>query len=291
MRLATIRVDASRTVAAVRDGEEWVELDGFDISEILLCPDWRSEASRAVRGAGAARHPVDTAELMRPVHRPAKILCCGLNYRDHILETGRETPDFPTLFAKFADTLTDPCATIDVTDSEQVDWEAELAVVVGAPVRGADRREAEAAILGYTAANDVSYRDWQARTLQWLQGKAWDRTTPIGPVLVTADEISPSDGLGILAEIDGEIVQSSNTRELIFDAADLIAYVSQFTCLVPGDIILTGTPGGVGLGRRPQRWLRDGETLSTSIEGIGTLCNRIRYPAGGRAEGESASHE
>ena len=276
MRIGVIRQDDGSVGAAVQDGQEWVLLDADDVGSLMARPGWRAEVEAALVNEAAARIPVPGAYLLAPLRAPRKIVCCGLNYHDHILETGRDVPDYPTLFAKFADTLTGPTDDIHVgSDSAKVDWEAELAVIIGAPVRRAAREEAAAAIAGYTVANDVSYRDWQSRTLQWFQGKAWDSTMPIGPVVVTADEISPTAGLAIHAEIDGEVVQESNTRELVFDAADLVAYVSQFTKLSPGDVILTGTPGGVGLGRSPQRWLRDGETLTTTIEGIGTLVNRF----------------
>lgn len=282
MRLATVRTTAGTRAALQHDGA-WVLLQASDAGELIARDGWREEALAAV-AADAERLPLEGAELAAPILRPGKIVCCGLNYHDHIVETGREVPEYPTLFAKFADTLTGPNDGIEVGgDSQKVDWEAELAVVIGAPVRRASRAEAEAAILGYTVSNDVSYRDWQSRTLQWFQGKAWDATTPIGPVVVTADEISPRDGLEIRCLVDDEVVQLSNTRELVFDAADLVAYVSQFTRLAPGDIVLTGTPGGVGLGRSPQRFLRDGEVLTTSIEGIGTLVNRVSISNGGDA--------
>ena len=270
---------ADGTRAAVRDGDDWVVLDATDVGALVADPSWRGAVEVALADSSATRTPVEGAILAAPILRPAKIVCCGLNYHDHIVETGREIPQYPTLFAKFADTLTSPAADIVIEGSEKVDWEAELAVVVGAPLSKATSAEAEAAILGYTVANDVSCRDWQSRTLQWFQGKAWDRTTPLGPVVVTADAISPKDGLEIHAEIDGVTVQTSSTRELVFDSADLLAYVSQFTALAPGDIVLTGTPGGVGLGMSPQRWLQDGEVLTTTIEGIGTLRNVLRISA------------
>lgn len=277
MRLATIRRPDGTTRAAVEYNEQWVQLDVASVSDLVTLPNWRALASAAINDSTAPRLRLSDATLATPLPRPRKIVCCGLNYHDHIAETGRDVPEYPTLFAKFGDTLTDPYAEINVgTDSQKVDWEAELAVVIGSSLRRATKAEAEAGILGYTVANDVSYRDWQARTLQWFQGKAWDATTPVGPVIVTADEISPKQGLAVTTSIDGEVVQSSNTRELVFDAADLVAYVSQFTQLSPGDLILTGTPGGVGLGRSPQRWLRDGEVLTTTIEGIGSLRNQFR---------------
>lgn len=275
MRLATVRT-AHGTRAAVQRDSVWVLLGEKNLSSLLTHNDWRTRAALALGDARLEVIPVHQADLHTPLPQPAKIVCCGLNYRDHIVETGREVPEYPTLFAKYADTQLGPYDQIESgDDSSQVDWEAELAVIVGSPIRKANRAQAAAAILGYTVANDISYRDWQARTLQWFQGKAWAATMPIGPIVVTADEIDPAAGLEITCEIDGVVMQRSNTKELVFDAADLVAYVSQFTPLAPGDIVLTGTPGGVGLGMRPQRWLRHGEVIRTEIAGIGELRNRI----------------
>ena len=215
--------------------------------------------------------------MQLPLPSPGKVICCGLNYGDHIAETGREQPAYPTLFAKYADTLIGPTDDIVLPRGLQVDWEAELAVVVGAEIRGAGREEASAAIAGYTVANDISVRDWQYRTLQWFQGKAWDRSTPVGPVLVTPDEVDPVAGLDISCRVNGEEVQRANTRTLVFDSADLLAYVSTFTVLRPGDLVLTGTPGGVGVARDPQRFLEDGDVVETEIAGIGLLRNAVRF--------------
>lgn len=274
MRLATVRrPDGAR--AAVGDESGWVLLDEADAQELVSAPDWRDRADAALRHP--ARDDLDPQDFANPMPRPAKIFCCGLNYRDHIVETGRPVPEYPTLFAKFADTLTGPGDEIVVRGTDRLDWEAELAVVVGAEIRRADRAQARAAILGYTVANDISMRDWQQRTLQWLQGKAFDATTPVGPWIVTADEIDPRQGLRISCAVNGEEMQVGDTAELVFDAADLVAYVSQITVLRPGDIVLTGTPGGVALGMPEPRWLRDGDVVATEIEGIGRLSNRIRF--------------
>jgi len=210
-----------------------------------------------------------------PLPRPAKVICCGLNYGDHILETGRELPTHPTLFVKYADSLVGPVDDVRLPVGTDVDWEAELAVVVGATIRGADRATAAAAIAGYTVANDVSVRDWQYRTLQWFQGKAWDDSTPTGPVVVTPDEVDPARGLTITCRVNDEEVQRDSTATLVFDSADLLAYISTFTVLRPGDLVLTGTPGGVGVAREPKRFLADGDVLETEIEGIGLLRNTI----------------
>jgi acylpyruvate hydrolase len=214
-----------------------------------------------------------------PLASPGKVICCGLNYADHIIELGRELPTHPTLFAKYADTLVPDGADIVLPRGAQVDWEAELAVVVGTEIRGATRGEAERAIGGYTVANDISVRDWQNRTLQWFQGKAWDATTPIGPVVVPPDAIDPVEGVEVICRVNGEERQRGNTRTLVFDCADLLAYISTFTVLRPGDVVLTGTPGGVGMGRIPPTFLADGDVVETEIPGIGTLTNTVRLTA------------
>ncbi|WP_217177623.1 fumarylacetoacetate hydrolase family protein [Streptomyces sp. AC495_CC817] len=274
MRLGTVRRDGA-TRAAVGDDAGWVVLDERDAQELIGASDWRDRAAAALRHP--ARTAIDETDFAVPVPRPAKIFCCGLNYRDHIVETGRDVPEYPTLFAKFADTLTGPVDDLVVHDTAKLDWEAELAVVVGAEVRRADREQARAAILGYAVSNDISMRDWQQRTLQWLQGKAFDATTPIGPWIVTADELEPRDGLRITCAVNDEVMQQGDTAELVFDAADLVSYVSGITVLRPGDIVLTGTPGGVALGMPEPRWLRDGDVVTTEVEGIGVLRNTVRF--------------
>ncbi|MCS3443905.1 fumarylacetoacetate hydrolase family protein [Microbacterium phyllosphaerae] len=277
MRLATVR-RADRTHAAVGDDRGWVLFDEADAQELVGTSGWRDRAEAALRHP--ARIALEMQEFANPVPRPAKVFCCGLNYRDHIVETGRAAPEFPTLFAKFADTLTGAEDDIVVHNTDRLDWEAELAVIVGTEVHRADRVQAQAAILGYAVSNDISMRDWQQRTLQWLQGKAFDATTPVGPWVVTADEIDPNGGLRITCAVNDELVQDADTADLVFDAADLIAYVSQITVLRPGDIVLTGTPGGVALGMPEPRWLRDGDVVTTEIEGIGALRNTIRFDDG-----------
>ncbi|EWT01556.1 2-hydroxyhepta-2,4-diene-1,7-dioate isomerase [Intrasporangium oryzae NRRL B-24470] len=272
MRFATLADASGSTTAAVLDGDRWRALPATDLSSLLA----RMPLAQAAGQAGPAledHHPV------LPLPSPTKVICCGLNYADHILETGRELPRFPTLFAKFADTLSGPSDDVVLPPGLQVDWEAELAVVVGAPLRGADIDTARGAIAGYTVANDVSVRDWQYRTLQWFQGKAWDRTTPVGPVVVTPDEVDPAAGLDITCRINGEEVQRDSTATLVFDAATTLAYISTFTTLRPGDVVLTGTPGGVGVARDPQRFLEDGDVVETEVAGIGLLRTTIRFAA------------
>jgi len=270
VRLATVRMrgsSGSETVAAMHSEEGWRRLRSPDLSALLA-----GQGTPQVDG-----EVLPDAEPVLPLPRPGKVICCGLNYADHIAETGRDNPAYPTLFAKYADTLVGPADDVVVPRGLQVDWEAELAVVVGDVLRRADRRAAENAIAGYTVANDISIRDWQYRTAQWFQGKAWDRTTPIGPVLVTPDELDPEAGLDISCRVNGHVMQGASTKTLVFDSADLLAYVSTFTTLRPGDIVLTGTPGGVGVARDPQVFLADGDVLETEIAGIGRLRNTIRF--------------
>ena len=272
MRLATIRTaDGTRAVRV--DGDTAVEIAtdvATDVGALLARPDWAEAAS----AADGDRHPWDLLDPAPVIPVPGKIVCVGLNYRTHILEMGRELPEFPTLFAKYADTLTGPHDDVPLpAEDADVDWEAELTVVVGATVRRADRAAAAAAIAGYTIANDVSMRGYQFRTKEWLQGKMWDRSTPVGPVLVTTDEWQP--GATIRSAVNGEKVQEASTDDLVHGPVDLVAYVSTIVTLRPGDLILTGTPGGVGHARKPARYLRDGDLLETSIDGIGELRNRV----------------
>jgi acylpyruvate hydrolase len=278
MRLATVATPDGTTRAAVRRDDVWLDLPAADLSELFALPDWRGLASRAWSDASEATALGELGELslLNPLPQPTKVICCGLNFAEHITEMGRELPDFPTLFAKYADTLTGPTDKIHAPAEVDLDWEAELAVVVGQPLRRATGEQAREAIAGYTVANDISVRDWQRRTLQWFQGKAWDATTPVGPVVVTPDEVDPEAGLELTCQVNGQTLQRGNTRTLVFGAAALLAYISQFTLLRPGDLVLTGTPGGVGMGMTPPRFLRDGDVVRTEIEGIGFLDNMIR---------------
>jgi acylpyruvate hydrolase len=277
MRLATLRTPDGTRAARVEDGAA-VELDAPDVGALLADPRWRERAA----GADGPRHDLAGAELAPVVPRPGKIFCVGLNYRTHILEMGRELPRFPTLFAKFPEALVGPADPIALDPASQaVDWEAELAVVVGAPVRRAGTAEAEAAIAGFAVLNDVTMRDWQYRTVQWLQGKTFEASTPFGPALVTPDELPGGvrPALPITCAVDGETVQSADTGDLVFDPVALVEYVSRIVTLQPGDVIATGTPGGVGHARKPPRYLTDGAEIVTSIEGIGTLGNTAAVAA------------
>jgi acylpyruvate hydrolase len=269
MRLVTVRTDDGLRAARI-DGDELVMLDAPDIGALLAAGEWRARG-----GADGPRIPLDGADLAPVVPRPEKIICIGLNYRSHAEETGLGVPEYPTLFAKYGRALIGPYDDIELPpNSSRVDWEAELTVVVGAEVRDVDASEAAAAIAGYTVANDISMRDWQVRTRQWLQGKTFEGTTPVGPALVTLDELDDPDDLRLICEVDGDIVQETSTSELVFSPAELIAYISSIITLVPGDLILTGTPSGIGARMEPARFLEPGARVRTAIEGVGELRNR-----------------
>lgn len=267
MQLATVTTPTG-TSAAVRLDGRWHALPAPDLSALLQSGDsWAPGAEL-----------VDAVPVL-PLPRPGKVICCGLNYGDHIAETGRDRPIHPTLFAKYADTLLSPGADIVVPAGLHLDWEAELAVIVGVELHQASVREAEEAIAGYTVANDISVRDWQQRTLQWFQGKAWDATTPLGPVVVTPEAIDPVSGVEVICRVNGVERQRGNTKNLVFDSAALLAYISTFTVLRPGDVVLTGTPGGVGMAMTPPTYLADGDVVETEIQGIGLLTNTVRFAA------------
>ncbi|MGI5518374.1 fumarylacetoacetate hydrolase family protein [Streptomyces sp. CA-106131] len=270
MKLATLRTENGLRTVRVENGE-YVDIGPGDVGELLRHEDWQALAAAADGPAFQA----EPANLAPVVPHPGKIVCVGLNYRSHITEMGRDLPRYPTLFAKFSEALIGPYDPLTLpSESESVDWEAELGVVVGRSVRRADRATAEAAIAGYTVLNDVTLRDWQFRTREWLQGKTWESTTPLGPCLVTPDEL-PGDA-EISCTIDDEVVQKSTIGDLLFDPADLVSYVSTMVTLNPGDLIATGTTGGVGHARKPPRYLRDGQTVVTRVQGIGELVTRVR---------------
>ena len=273
MKLATLRIDGSTRAVKV-DGDSLVDLGAADIGAFLARPDW----SAAAAAADGQRYPVEGANLAPVVPHPSKVVCVGLNYRTHIQEMGRDLPEHPTLFAKFADTLIG--ATEDITrpaETDAFDWEVELAVVIGKPVRRATAARAEAAIAGFTVLNDVTCRDWQFRTREWLAGKNWDSSTPVGPYVVTPDELPGGvrPALDVRLTVDGEVMQSDTTGDLLFDPVALVEYVSTMVRLNPGDIIATGTPGGVGHARTPARYLLGGETVVAEIAGLGRLENRV----------------
>ena len=278
MKLATIRTAGTTRAVRVDDGT-LVDLGLPDVGAVLERPDWRQWAA----GASGPTLPLAGADFAPLVTAPSKVVCVGLNYRNHIQEMGRDLPTHPTLFAKFADALIGAGdAIVRPDETDQLDWEVELVVVVGRRVRRAAGVEAEQAIAGFTIMNDVTCRDWQFRTREWLQGKTWDSTTPVGPYLVTPDElpggVRPTVGLRL--SVDGVEMQSDNTGDLLFDPVALVEYVSTVVRLNPGDLIATGTPGGVGHARKPMVFLVGGETLVAEIDGLGRLENPVTKAGG-----------
>jgi acylpyruvate hydrolase len=275
MRLATIRIDSGTRAVRV-DIDGYVDLGVADVGALLAESEWAERVASA--GHDAIRYGVADVALAPLVPFPSKIVCVGLNYRTHILEMGRDLPEYPTLFAKFADALVGANDDISLpAESSAMDWEAELVVVVGRTVRRADDEQSAAAIAGFTVMNDVTIRDWQFRTREWLQGKTFEGTTPLGPVLVTPDELPGGvrPALTMTCTVDGEIVQNAGTADLVFDPVALVRYVSTIGTLRPGDIIATGTPGGVGHARTPPRYLSAGQVVVTEIDGIGRLTNTV----------------
>jgi len=269
MRLATIRTESGMSAVRI-DGDEAVECGASDVGTLLASADWRARAG----AADGPRHPLADLSYAPVVPRPGKIICVGLNYRSHISEMGRELPKYPTLFAKYPEALIGAFDPLTLpAESDQVDWEVELAVVVGRRVRHANADAAVDAIAGYSIINDVTLRDWQYRTSEWLQGKTFEATAPFGPHLVTTDEIAPNAKISCL--IDGEVVQDSTIADLLFGPVDLIRYISTILTLEPGDVIATGTMGGVGHARTPPRYLKSGETLVGRIDDIGEMVNPV----------------
>ena len=213
---------------------------------------------------------------MLPIERPQKIVCVGLNYRDHAEEQGVDLPERPLLFAKWPNTLIGPGDAIVLPAiSQKVDYEAELGVVIGATARGASVENALEAVAGYLCANDVAGRDLQFSDGQWLRGKSLDTFCPVGPTLVPRDEVPDPQALGIRAILNGEVMQNSTTANMVFGVAEIVSFTSQAITLEPGDLILTGTPAGVGIFRDPKVTLQPGDEITIAIEGLGELTNPV----------------
>lgn len=252
----------------VLEDEDTVAVMDGDVNEFLAAP-------RPPAG-DAPRRRLDELRLTAPVTRPEKIICIGLNYRDHAAETGKPVPTEPIMFAKFANSLVGDGATVAVPAIvEDLDWEAELAVVIGRGGRDIPRDRALDHVAGYSCSNDLSARVLQRRGGQWTRGKAIDGFLPMGPWLVTRDEVPDPQDLRIRCEVNGDTVQDSSTSQMVFGVAELIAEISRTMTLAPGDIICTGTPPGVGLGMDPPRFLHEGDEVVVSIEGLGSLRTRI----------------
>ncbi|WP_246998379.1 fumarylacetoacetate hydrolase family protein [Halosolutus gelatinilyticus] len=250
-------------------------------TDLLAEWEWRRKTELAVEYAeqtGVGVRDVDDVDRLAPITDPEKVVCVGLNYRDHAEEGDNPIPDEPVLFSKFPTTVTGPGSTItwDPDLTEKVDYEAELVVVIGRETRRVDREDAFDHVAGYLVGNDVSARDLQHGDGQWVRGKSLDTFAPIGPELVTTDEVDDPHDLDIWAEVNGERLQESSTSSLIFGVDDLVSFCSQAFTLKPGDLIFTGTPPGVGVYREPPVLLDDGDSVTIGIDGIGELTNDCR---------------
>lgn len=286
MKLATIATSAGQRVVGVtgEGSPRFVDLSAMDASlagtmvDILASEDGLRRAALAFQ-AGIKRGLFVEGELLAPIPTPGKVICIGLNYRDHAAESGVPVPSEPVCFSKFSSAVIGPEAAIEIPpSSKQVDYEAELVVVIGKTGRDIPLEKAWEYVAGYMNGNDVSARDWQIGRPggQWLLGKTPDTFAPLGPYLVTADEIPEPDNLRVTLRLNGQTMQDSSTSQLIFGIDRLISHLSGLITLSPGDVIYTGTPPGVGMARKPPVFMKPGDMVEVGIEGLGTLRNPVK---------------
>lgn len=274
MRLATIRSTEGTFAARVETDTTAVKIDGYaNVGDLLQAENWREIAEQA---SGEAQE-FGRQDLEAVVPAPKKIVCVGLNYANHITEMGRELPATPTLFVKYPDALTGPYDDVMVPDyaNSALDWEGELAVVIGKRARRVKEADAQDYIAGYAVMNDYTMRDYQYRTLQWHQGKSFEKSAGFGPWMTTRD--SYEFGGELATYLEGEKMQTTPTDDLVFGPEALIEYISHIYPLDAGDVIVTGTPGGVGHARDPKRYIGDGQTTRVSIEGLGEIANKTVF--------------
>lgn len=284
MKLMMFRKDSTDHLGVV-EGEHVIDIAACEASlprDIMSLAAAGAEALEAVRAAAAsagdnAKIPLGDATPALPVARPGKFICVGLNYAAHAKEGGHDIPEYPSLFVRWASSLVAAEApVIRPKVSEQLDYEAELAIIVGKGGRHIAQDAALSHVFGYSLFNDVSVRDYQRKTNQWTPGKNFDGTGPFGPVVVTPDALPPgASGLRITSRVNGETRQDSNTADMIFPAARIIAILSEFMTLEPGDVIATGTPSGVAHAMKPPGWMKAGDRVEVEIEGIGVLANPV----------------
>ncbi len=282
MKLLSLLRDGRSAIGVLADDETVVDLSVAapdlprGMCRFLAGGDDAMDAARRAADSGAGRVPLADQTLLAPVPKPRKFFAIGLNYADHAAETGQQLPEFPTVFNKQVTCVNRPGGAIHIPRaSSAVDYEGEFAFVIGRRCRGVAAEDAARAIAGYTIVNDVSVRDWQRRSPTMILGKGWDTHGPMGPYLVTADEIEVPNDLGIRTWVNGELRQDSNTRELVFDCPKLVETISTMCTLEPGDVVSTGTPAGVGLAFKPPKFLVAGDTVRIEIDGLGTLENPV----------------
>ncbi len=277
MKLVTFQRPAGQVEPGVLSDGGVVSLSGAGFADVISVLAGGVEARARVDAWLAKATPeMAGARLLAPIPRPPKLICVGLNYRDHAIESKMEIPKVPTIFNKFPNTVIGPNEAIVLPrNSSQPDYEAEFAFVIGKGGRHIPAESWHEHVYGYTIVNDVSARDFQMATSQWLMGKTFDTFAPMGPVLVTADEIPDPHQLDISLTVNGEVLQSSNTRELIFKLPDLVAFISSVVTLEPGDVVSTGTPAGVGFARKPPRYLQAGDEVVIKVASVGELRNPV----------------
>jgi 2-keto-4-pentenoate hydratase/2-oxohepta-3-ene-1,7-dioic acid hydratase in catechol pathway len=272
MKLVTFEV-AGVAKPGVLDNDAIVEIPGYANTLAVIEAGEKGIAAAKAALSGKKISLADV-KLLAPIVKPPRVFCIGLNYAEHAVESQMKVQAVPTVFFKLSSTVVGPDAEVILPkNSSQVDYEAEMAIVIGTPGYRIAAADWEKHVFGYTICNDVSARDIQLSTSQWTLGKSFPTFTPIGPVIVTKDEVGDPHKLAISCDVSGERLQDSNTEHLIFRVPQLIEYISGITPLEAGDIISTGTPQGVGLGRKPQRWLKPGEEMVVTVEKIGSLRN------------------
>jgi 2-keto-4-pentenoate hydratase/2-oxohepta-3-ene-1,7-dioic acid hydratase in catechol pathway len=279
MRLVTYDAGEGARAGELRDGtvfDLWGEGEPIREADRTLSAILRGGLLNEVAPAPGDGLPVDSVSLLPPIGDPSKIVCIGLNYRTHAAEAGLEAPEQPTFFGKFANALAAPGATVTLPEgTDKVDFEAEIAVIIGARCARVSSDAALDHVAGYTLLNDLSARDWQFATPQWMPGKVFDGSAPCGPALVTADEAGPHDAIEFKLELNGEVMQEASTADLVHSVPELIAYLSERMTLEPGDLISTGTPSGVGSTRDPRVWLKSGDEILVSSPTLGELRTTI----------------
>ncbi|MXZ38717.1 MAG: fumarylacetoacetate hydrolase family protein [Holophagales bacterium] len=282
MKLLSLLRDGRSAIGVLADDETVVDLSVAapdlprGMCRFLAGGDDAMDAARRAADSGAGRVPLADQTLLAPVPKPRKFFAIGLNYADHAAETGQQLPEFPTVFNKQVTCVNRPGGAIHIPRaSSAVDYEGEFAFVIGRRCRGVAADDAAGVIAGYTIVNDVSVRDWQRRSPTMILGKGWDTHGPMGPYLVTADEVGDPNSLAIRTWVNDELRQDSNTRELVFDCPKLVETISTMCTLEPGDVVSTGTPAGVGLAFKPPKFLVAGDTVRIEIDGLGTLENPV----------------
>lgn len=281
MRFVTFETRGQARPGVFSTGDTILDLSSLGFSSLVSMIEAGEEGRAKVQKfvgekPESAQHHLTKVKLLAPIPKPRKLICVGLNYRDHAAETGAKIPDVPTIFNKFATAVIGPGEKVVLPKvSKAPDYEAEFAFVIGVGGRHIRANDWAKHVFGYTIVNDVTARDYQRATTQWLMGKTFDTFAPMGPTIVTADEIKDPHSLDIQMVINDEVLQDSNTRELIFRVPDLIEFLSSVFTLEPGDVVSTGTPAGVGFVRKPPRHLRAGDQMSVRIEQIGELNNPV----------------